>query len=98
MQKSGQEDEELDVSDEVVDDVEDEIKRQPCDSDVTFGFIPKKVSRSHFSVDQTKIAVVKNLKKQWKQLSLVDTTANGNDSAAYYEEQKSVPTTTKAKL
>ena len=56
-----------DVSDEVVDDADDGVKRQPCDSDVTFGSIPKKVSRSLFSVvPQSKISVVSNLKRQWK--------------------------------
>ena len=49
------------MSDEVVDDAADDVKRQqPCDTDVTFGSIPKKVSRSHFSVDAKKITVVAN--------------------------------------
>ena len=46
------------MSDEVIDDAADDVKRQPCDTDVTFGSIPKKVSRSHFSVDAKKITVV----------------------------------------
>ena len=58
---------EEDVSDEVVDDADDDVKRHPSASDVTFGMIPKKASRSHFSVDQKKIGLATNLKKQWKE-------------------------------
>ena len=44
-------------------------RQQPNDTDVTFGSIPTKVSRSHFSVDSNKLAAVSNLKKQWKKLN-----------------------------
>ena len=66
------------ISDDiVVDDDEDDIegssgkkRQQPCATDVTFGLIPKAASRScHVSVDKNKIAVVSNLKRQWKQLN-----------------------------
>ena len=66
------------ISDDiVVDDDEVDIegssgkkRQQPCATDVTFGLIPKAASRScHVSVDKNKIAVVSNLKRQWKQLN-----------------------------
>ena len=50
----------------MVDDADDGVKRHPCASDVTFGSIPKKVSRSNFSVDKKKVGLATNLKKQWK--------------------------------
>ena len=36
---------------------------------MTFGLIPKTVSRSHFSVGKDKIAVVSDRKRQWKQMN-----------------------------
>ena len=68
MQKKLSENEVDDISDEVVDDVDDDIKRlPPSATDVTFGSIhPMRNSLSHFSVDSNAIAVVNNLKRQWK--------------------------------
>ena len=61
---------EEDDSEEVKEEVEEEMiedKQQPCDSDVTFGSIPKSASRSHpFMVNHEKLALVTNRKIKWK--------------------------------
>ena len=49
---------------------------------MTFGLIPKAASRScHVSVDKNKIAVVSNLKRQWKQLNNLNQSETASASA-----------------